>query len=62
MGWTLLAQTIQFAYRGKAYAIDLSEREASAFDSAMAKYLDHAPGPMATELSVAASWRGCITF
>lgn len=35
-------ETIQFAYRGTSYTIDLTSNEAAGFDLAMAPYLAHA--------------------
>ena len=35
-------ETIQFAYRGTSYTIDLTSAEAAAFDQALAPYLTHA--------------------
>ena len=34
--------TVEFAYRGSTYRIDLTSAEATAFDSAMAAYIDRA--------------------
>jgi hypothetical protein len=35
-------ETVEFAYRGKTYAIDLTSKEAAAFDTAIANYVDNA--------------------
>lgn len=35
-------ETIEFAYRGTSYTIDLTGKEAAGFDRAMAMYIDHA--------------------
>lgn len=35
-------ETIEFAYRGVSYAIDVTAKEAAAFDKALAAYLDSA--------------------
>lgn len=36
------SESISFSYRGVSYTIDLSEKNAAAFDKAMAKYVDSA--------------------
>src|SRR6187402_271653 len=36
------SESIAFSYRGSSYNIDLSEKNAAAFDKAIAKYIDHA--------------------
>ncbi len=35
-------ETVQFAYRGTSYTIDLTDKEAAAFDKSMAPYVEHA--------------------
>jgi hypothetical protein len=35
-------ETIEFAYRGVSYSIDVTEKEAAGFDQAIAVYLEHA--------------------
>ena len=35
-------ETVEFAYRGTSYTIDLTSSEAAAFDQAMGPYLAHA--------------------
>ncbi len=35
-------ETIDFSYRGVSYTIDLAQKEATAFDKAVAMYLEHA--------------------
>jgi len=35
-------QTVDFAYRGQSYTIDLTDQEAEKFDKAMAFYIDFA--------------------
>jgi hypothetical protein len=35
-------ETVEFAYRGTSYSIDLTAREAADFDASMAVYLEHA--------------------
>jgi hypothetical protein len=35
-------QSIEFAYRGVEYRIDLTDKEAAGFDRAIAMYLEHA--------------------
>jgi hypothetical protein len=35
-------QTIEFAYRGVSYTIDLTDKEAAGFDKAIAAYLERA--------------------
>lgn len=35
-------ETIEFAYRGTSYTIDLTAKEAAAFDKSIAMYLEHA--------------------
>ena len=35
-------ETIEFSYRGVNYTIDVTDKEAKAFDKAMATYVDHA--------------------
>lgn len=35
-------ETIDFTYRGVAYTIDLTEKEAKGFDKSIAMYLEHA--------------------
>jgi hypothetical protein len=35
-------ESISFSYRGSDYSIDLTAKEAAAFDKAMATYMDHA--------------------
>ena len=35
-------ETVEFSYRGTSYKIDLTEKEAAAFDKAIAAYVDNA--------------------
>jgi len=35
-------ETVEFSFRGTSYSIDLSDKEASAFDKAIAIYVEHA--------------------
>jgi hypothetical protein len=35
-------ETVEFAYRGNSYTIDLTDKEAAGFDRAMAMYIEHA--------------------
>jgi hypothetical protein len=35
-------ETVEFAYRGTSYSIDLTAQEAADFDASMAVYLEHA--------------------
>lgn len=35
-------ETVEFAYRGTRYTIDLTDKEAAGFDRAMAMYIEHA--------------------
>jgi len=35
-------ETIEFAYRGSSYTIDLTDKEAAGFDKSIAMYLEHA--------------------
>jgi hypothetical protein len=35
-------ETVEFAYRGSSYTIDLTAKEAASFDKAMAMYIEHA--------------------
>jgi hypothetical protein len=35
-------ETVEFAYRGSSYTIDLTDKEAAGFDKSMARYIEHA--------------------
>lgn len=35
-------ESIEFAYRGKSYVIDLTDKEVAGFDKAVAMYIEHA--------------------
>jgi hypothetical protein len=50
-------ETIEFAYRGTPYKIDLTNKEAAGFDKALAMYIEHATS-VATRRSAAASRTG----
>jgi nucleoid-associated protein Lsr2 len=41
-------ETVEFSYRGRSFAIDLTSAETAKFDSAMAKYLEHARAVVGT--------------
>jgi hypothetical protein len=41
-------ETVEFSYRGRSFAIDLTSAETAKFDSAMSKYLEHARAVVGT--------------
>jgi hypothetical protein len=51
-------ETIQFAYRGTSYSIDLTDKEAASFDKAMATYIENATKQGGRRRTTAAARRG----
>lgn len=51
-------QTIEFAYRGASYSIDLTDKEAAGFDKSIAMYVDHATKLGGRKRPTATSSRG----
>ena len=54
-------ETIEFAYRGASYSIDVTEKEAAGFDQAIAVYLEHATKAGGRRRSASAGSKGDVS-